>query len=214
VLNPPISDATLTLQADAVLNISSLRVTKQTKSLTRQQAEAVETMKRSYERVGRKVEEVANDVAIAAGDVAAGEAVVLRCGFTLKKKRVLPPRVFDVVNSKPGWTHLRVKAASKYAVYVWRFGITNEHGVMPSDFMPIMVTTVCELIVKYPFSGKIMGYQVACVLPKPRSSKTAMVHSTLAKNASNSAAYMGNKPLVEAGIDPLQWSDFIYMGCQ
>lgn len=214
VVNPPVSDATLKLQANAIMDIITLRKTKQAKSLTRQQKEEVEVLKRYYGRVGRYVQDIANDVAISAGDAEAGKAVVLRCGFTLKKKRVLPPRNFDVVKSAPGWTHIRVKAAGKYAVYIWRFGITSEKGVMPAEFMPIVVTTVCELIVKHPFSGNFMAYQVACVLPKPRSAHTKKAKSKLGRNASDVASYIGNKPVVEAGIDALQWSDFIYMVCK
>ncbi|MEI6853329.1 MAG: hypothetical protein WCL06_10815 [Bacteroidota bacterium] len=214
VVNPPKSDEDLQLQAGRVEDIKKLRVTDKKMSLTRQEEVEVDTLKTYYEQVGRYVQRIAREVAMATGSVAAGEAVVLRCGFKLKKKRVLPPRTFEVVDSDVGWTHLRVKAAGKNAAYVWRFGITHEKGVIPEVFMPVVVTMVCELVVRHPFSGKIIAYQVACILPKKRSSKTKTANSNLAKKAAGVAAYLGNKPVVDFGIDALQWSDLIYRGCR
>jgi hypothetical protein len=214
VTNPPLSDAMLSLQAEKVSSIVSLRQSVQKKDLTRQQEAEVETLKTYYEQVGRYVQMVANKVAKDTGSVAAGEEVVLRCGFKLKKKRILPPRTFEIVNSEPGWTHLRIKAVAKNAAYIWRFGITHEKGVIPEIFMPVMVTMVCEVIVKHSFSGIIMGYQVACVLPKGRSATTGTVYSKFGKNAAALEVYKWNKPVVEAGVDPLQWSELIYGVCK
>lgn len=213
VVNPPVSDTTLQQQADDVLALLKLRVTVRKKSLTAQIAVAMDILKVSYEKVGRYVEMIARHKAMETGSVDAGENVVARCGFTLKKKRQMASRTFTIVSSGSGYTHLRAKAAAKNAVYVWRFGRTSEKGVRPLEFMPIAVTNVCELIVTYPYGGGFMAYQVACVLPKPRSSKTGHAHSTLGKNALKTTGYKGNKPVVEAGTDPLQWSDFLYIGC-
>ena len=214
VVNPPATDATLQQQADAVLALLELRVTHRSKALTLQTETALEKLKESYFNVGRYVYTIANKVARAAGNVEAGEAVVHRCGFKLKKKRALPPRIFEVVASGVGWTHLRTKAAGKYAAYIWRYGITHEKGVIPTEFMPIAVNMVCELILTHSFSGKIVACQVACVLPKPRSAKTNKAQSKQAKNALEAASFKGNKPAVEFGMDALQWSDFIYFSCR
>lgn len=211
IVNPSISDADLYQLADDILSIISLRKNHQSKSITRQQNDALNHLKNSYTYLGRDVQIAANKVAEATGSVAAGEAVVVRCGFTLKKKRQMSPRTFEVVSSGDGWIHFRVKSAAKNATYIWRFGLSNQRGVMPTEFMPIMVTMVCELIITHSFTGYFMACQVACVLPKPRSSRSRTARGKLAKNAL--AAYIGNKPVVEAGIDSLQWSGFVYTMC-
>lgn len=214
VVNPPYSDAAIRLQADKVSMIHSLRITDKRMSLTRKEEQEVETLRLYYDSIGRNVQDKANEVAKDNGSIAAGEAVVLRCGFKLKKKRLLPPRMYEIVNSGPGWIHFRVKSAGKYAAYIWRFGFTNKKGVIPEEFMPVMVTMSCELIITHSFIGKILGAQVACVIPNKRSARTKIAKNTLSEQYESTATFRGNKPVVEAGMDAMQWSDFIYQGLQ
>ena len=211
VINPSVTDVVMHGQADDLLDCHDQRGTDKSPSKTREERVLKNILIRSITDVGLDVEKAANKVAIAQGDVAAGEAVVLRCGYKLKKKGTKPPREFEVVASGPGWVHLRVKAVGSRAGYLWRFGITTEIGKTPTEFMPILFTLECEIIITNLKRGVIMGYQMASILPV-KQVPTTSPNPDVAKDASLGGSAKGNKPSYPAGTDPYNWTDFLYDG--
>ncbi len=212
VVNPPVTDVEITAQAEDLSKCHAKRQTDQSESLTREENELASKVRRSYSRVGRYVEDIANEVAIEAGDVNVGEAVVLRCGFKLKKKPDLHPRGFEVVKQGKGFTHLRVKAVGKKAGYAWRYGITNEAGQVPEQMLPILFTLECEVIVNGQKSGAMYAFQFASILPVSHTNKTKAALTANTKDSTLTTATKTKKATFTAGADPLSWSDFIYVG--
>ncbi len=213
VTNPSVTDLVLHGQADDLLDCHDQRGTNKSPSLTRQETVLKNILIRSVTDVGLDVEKAANKVAIAQGDVAAGEAVVLRCGYKLKKKGTKPPREFEVVGSGPGWVHIRVKSVGSRAGYVWRFGITTEIGKVPTIFMPMLFTLECEVIITNIPRGAILGYQMASIVPVNLTAKSSP-NPDVSKIPPLGAPSKGKKPTFTANVDPLHWSDFIYDVCK
>jgi len=158
------------------------------------------------------VQDVANKVAISNGSVSKGEAVVERCGFKLKKKGEKPSRAFEVVESGPGWIHLRVKSVGIKAGYLWRFGITSEKNKAPGVFLPILFTLECDIIITNLTSGVLYGYQVASILPVSRTPETDPALTTVTKKSSVMLSTKSKKASFTVGVDPYNWSDIMYVG--
>lgn len=213
VTNPSVTDVVMHGQADDMLDCHNLRATDKSLELTRNETVLRNILERSITDVGGDVVKIANKVAIAHGDVAAGEAVVVRCGYKLKKRAVLPPREFEVVASGPGWVHLRVKSVSTRAGYVWRFGITSAIGKIPTVFMPLLFTLECEVIITNIPRGSILGYQMASIISVNLAAKTSP-NPDVSKIPPLGAPSKGKKPTFTADVDPLLWSDFIYDVCK
>lgn len=192
-------------QADIVQVIHDQRVTDKAPALTRQEEVEVAILQEMYKRDAQYVEDKANDVAKAAGSVAAGEAVVLRCGFKLKQATQQHQRSFEIVASGPGWMHYRVKSVGNRAGYAWRVGITTAKGVMPTNFLPVYYTLECEMVLTNMTTGSIFAAQYASILPASQSQATP-------GSQSDSISTSTNKPTFSVGSDPLIWSDFIYEG--
>jgi hypothetical protein len=214
VTNPPVTDAVLKTEADDVVAIIQKRVTDQSASLTKAQGELASKVRWSYTKVGQYVGQVANDVARAQGNVEAGEKVVLRCGFKLKKKGVLPPRDFEVVDSGVSWIHIRVKSLGKKAGYLWRFGKTTKKGIMPVAPLTTFFTMECEIIIDNLESADVMGFQSATILPVGLGSKKSTKKGLVQEDASKTPSMGSKKPTLSADSDPYNWSDFIYHVCE
>lgn len=207
VTAPPFTDVQLKAQADTTQGIHEQRITNKSPDLTRQEEVEVEKLEEMYKRDAQYVEDKANDVAKASGSVAAGEAVVLRCGFKLKQESHKAPREFEIIASGPGWMHIRVKSVGKRGGYVWRIGVTNTKGVIPTTFLPLFFTLECEMVITNLNSGSMYGIQFATILPASQSEATPGTQS-------DSISTSSSKPTFSAGADPLIWSDFIYEGCK
>jgi hypothetical protein len=183
--NPPRTDVLLKADALALLNVHSSRAIVKDKSATQIENELSGKIKRWYTKCARYVEQVANDVAILNGDISYGLAVVYRTGFKLKRKAIMPPREFEVIDSGPGWVKLRCKSIAKKAGYIWRYGITPTKGTLPTAFSKDKTTLECIVTISNLQSGKIYGFAVAGVLPE--------------KN-----------PSISDGEEPNNFGDFIY----
>jgi hypothetical protein len=210
VVDPPFTDAQLQTQAGDLADTHSKRQTNQSKSLTRQEEEQAETLKTSVSWVGRYVQQIANKVAKDTGSVPMGEAVVERCGFKLKKKAEKAPRGFEVVDSGPGWTRLRAKSVGKRGGYLWRFGKTTQKGVMPSGPLTTFFTLECDVIIYGEESGAIMGYQMASILPIGQKNTSGSSVSGSTEDSSMVLSAKAKKAAITIGIDPYNWTDFIY----
>jgi hypothetical protein len=208
VTDPPETDTEIHTQSDKVKAIHDQRVTDKSPDLTRAEQVEMRKLRIKYKKTGVYIEGIANDVAIAAGDVKAGEAVVLRCGYTLKGKGSQPPREFEVTDSGPGWLKMRVKSAGDGATYLWRGGFTQDKDHPPTEFFSIYVTHECQVMIKNTKSGQIVAFQFAIVLPvRPKRTKKADPNQDKKPQSSNIAAF-------SIGVDPYNWSDFIYLGCK
>lgn len=199
VVTPPSTDTELQTQAGKVMDIHEKRFTDKSITLTKDEKVQRLILETMFTNVAGYVQQISRKVATAAGDVAAGEAVVVRCGFKLKKKGSLPPREFDIVDSGQGWFHLRMKAVAARAGYVWRIGVTSKKGVPPETFLPNKFTLECEVIITGTEFGLIYGMQAASILPVKQNPPD-----------SESSPVKANKPSFPADSDGLTWSDFIY----
>ncbi|MEI6852571.1 MAG: hypothetical protein WCL06_06990 [Bacteroidota bacterium] len=205
VTDPPHTDTELGVQADKVLAIQAQRVTDKSPALTRQQKLQYDTMVLMYTDVGLYVQQIARKVAVAAGDIAAGEAVVLRCGFKLKAAPSVHPRGFEVVDSGPNWLHLRVKSAGRYSSCAWRIGIAQVKGTLPATFFPTVYTMECEVILTNIKSGILIAAQVATIVPASHGITMDDANPTRRKKQVPSFA-------VGEGIENLNWSNAIFVG--
>ena len=212
--NPPVTDVVLGQQSDALIATHNLRKTNKSASLTSQEEQQRNILERSYKKVGLYVQGVANDVAVIKGDVAAGEAVAQRTGFMLKKKGTPHPRAFEVVESGPGWFHLRVKAIGKRAGYGWRYGVTSAKNIPPAEFRPVIFTLECEVVINNLKSGSIYGLQEACILPVSHKSSTNPAITATSKTATPTASTKAHKATFSDGQEPMQFGDFIYEVCK
>jgi hypothetical protein len=214
VTNPPYTDAQLKTMADDTMAVHIQRATNQSKSLTKQENELCGKVRSAVYAVGVYVETIANKVAETEGSLAAGEEVVVRCGFTLKKKRELTPRGFELVDSGPGWMHFRVKAVAAKAGYLWRFGRTPKKGVMPEGPLTTFFTLECEIIINNLEGGDYIACQMASILPVGLGSKKSTQMNQLKEDASKTPSMGSKKPTLSANSDPYNWSDFIYHHCE
>jgi hypothetical protein len=206
VVDPPHTDAEIATQADKVLAVQSLRVTDKSLSLTRQQKTLYATLVMMYTDVGLYVQQIARKVAVEAGNIAAGEAVVVRCGFKLKAAPAIHPREFELVDSGPGWVHLRVKSPGKISACAWKIGITQAKGTLPDKFFPQVDTMECEVIFTNLRSGLLYAAEVATILPASHGIISDDNPPTKKKRQVPSFA-------IGEGIENLNWSDPIYFGC-
>jgi len=206
VVDPPHTDSEIGTQADKVLAVQSQRVTDKSLSLTRLQKTLYATLVLMYTDVGLYVQQIARKVAVAAGNIAAGEAVVLRCGFKLKAAPAVHPREFELVASGPGWLHLRVKSPGKFSACAWRIGITQAKGKAPDTYFPQVDTMECEVIFTNIKSGSLIAAQVAPILPASHGIVSDDTKPTKKKRQVPSFA-------IGEGIENLNWSDPIYFGC-
>lgn len=214
VTDPPVTDTVLHQQANDALAVQQKRQIDHSPSLTAQANELTEKVRYSYFKVAGYVQDVANDVVISTGSYDAGLNVVLRCGYKLKSKGEKHPRGFEVVASGPNWIHIRVKAVAKRAGYMWRLGITDEKGVKPTVFLPIIFTLECEVVILNLTSGEIYGIQYASILPVAQTKNSDPSQTIASKAATVTVSTKANKATVTMSDDPYQWSDFIYEGCK
>ena len=206
VTDPPHTDAEIATQADKVLAVQSQRVTDKSLALTRLQKTLYATLVMMYTDVGLYVQQIARKVAVDQGNIAAGEAVVVRCGFKLKATPAVHPREFELVDSGPGWLHLRVKSPGVFSACAWRVGIAQAKGKLPDTFFPIVVTMECEVILTNISSGLLIAAQVAPILPASHGITSDDSKPTKKKKQVPSFAIGEN-------IENLNWSDPIFVGC-
>ncbi len=212
VTSPPVEDTVLHGQANDALAVEQKRQIDQSKALTTLGNELASKVRVSYFKVAGYVQDVANDVVISTGSWDAGVHVVQRCGYRMKTKSEPHPRGFEVVDSGPGWVHLRVKSVNYRAGYLWRMGSTPEKDVKPTSFLPILFTLQCEVVVLGLKSGTMYGFQSASIVPVAQTKKSDPSKSISAKAATTSVATKANKATYTMSEDPYQWSEFIYQG--
>lgn len=164
VTNPPVDDTTFKTGSTTLANVHAQRQTDKSEALSRLEGELTAKLKLQYEETGRYVQMIANRVAIAHGNVEAGEAVVVRCGYNLKKKKSTHSREFEIIASGPGWVTLRVKSGGRGTAYCWRYGKTPTKGNPPTVFSPIIVTTRCTVTITNLANGSMYAFQFAKVL--------------------------------------------------
>lgn len=187
---PPVGDAALHGEANTLQTIHGKRQTNPPTATADDEDIQRRKVARAYARDARYVEEVANDVAEAAADVAAGEIVVTRLGFKLKKAASINARSFEVYADGIGWLHVHAPAADKTAAYVWQYGITPTKGTPPEiDGGRGVVNLEADLKITNLESGKIYGIRYAFVKRKQKRT-----HSD--------------------GEEPLTFSDWIYFVVQ
>jgi hypothetical protein len=212
VVAPPVTDTVLHGEADDALAVQVQRQTNQSKSLTAQGNVLAGKVRVSYADNAAYVETIANKVVRNTGSYDAGVNVVERCGYMIKDKSEPHPRGFEVVESGPGWVHLRVKSVGKRAGYMWRCGITPEKDVKPSSFLPILFTLQSEVVIMGLRSGNMYGFQSASIVPVAQTKNSDPSQSISAKKATTSVATKANKTTFTITEDPYQWSEFIYQG--
>jgi hypothetical protein len=212
VTDPPVTDKVLHGEANDALAVQVKRQTDQSKSLTALGNVLAGKVRVSYAEDAAYVEMIANKVVRTTGSYDAGVNVVERCGYMIKDKSEPHPRGFEVVDSGPGWIHLRVKSVGKRAGYLWRCGITPEKDVKPTSFLPILFTLQCEVVIMGLKSGSMYGFQSASIVPVAQTKNSDPSKSISAKKATTSVATKANKTTITITEDPYQWSEFIYQG--
>jgi hypothetical protein len=211
---PPVTDTVLKQKATALLATNSLRQTDRSQATTDLEIQQKNDLIRQLDKDASYVEGVANDVAVAKGDVAAGEAVVTRIGFQLKKRGVAKPRDFEQVKSDPGTIHLHVKKAKPgIEGHLWRYGGTTAKDTPPpATALKLRVTVESDIILGDLTSGSIIAAQHASVVGVSHTKKTGAATSFTSKAASSVATNKAKHPVFsDKQTDPYNWTGFIYV---
>jgi hypothetical protein len=166
---PDYDDTALHGAADDLQDVHSERQTDPPTASSDDENTERRKVARMYELDALYVQKIANNVAIAAGDVEAGEAVVHRIGFKLKKSASAHARGFEVYDSGVQWAKVRTKAVAATAAYAWRYGMTAAKGTPPEiDGTRVVVNLEASLEITNLESGKIYGIQYETVRRKER----------------------------------------------
>jgi hypothetical protein len=193
---------------ETMYNNSKLIPPTATSSQVSQQRNIVET---SYKKIGLYVQGAANDAAIAAGDVAAGEAVVRRCGFKLKKQSIKLPRNFRVIPLGAGSVEISTKAVGDRAGYIRQYGTTTAKGVPPPVVSEPVFSLEADIHIDGLKSGCIYGFREASILPVKRSKKTPSAVSATQRSATPTLTTKAHKATFSDGASHYIWSDWIYV---
>jgi len=214
VTNMPVSDTDFHKQANDSLDVQVQRQTDQSKSLTAKGNELCSKVRTSYFQNSGRIQDLANNLVATTGSYDAGVALVLRCGYLLKTKSEVHPRGFEIIDSGPGWVHLRVKAVGNRAGYIFRLGITTEKGVIPTTFLTILFSLQCEVVIMGLKSGSMYGFQFASILPVAQTKNSDPSQTASSKTATTTMSTKANKTVYVMTNEIYQWSDFIYQGVQ
>ncbi|MBI3500168.1 MAG: hypothetical protein HY063_00075 [Bacteroidetes bacterium] len=213
---PPVSDGTLQAKATSLLTDYGTWLKTKDPALEKQIKRKRNDLILQLDKDADYLQGVARDVAVAAGDVTAGEAVVIRIGFTLKKKSPSHPRDFEFLKAEKGSFHVRVKSASKgRSTYVYEYGITTDEDVMPAKWEKPVSLPVTELIVSGLKAGTIIGVRYTVVLPPSHTKKTAAkMSATTDKNATILTTNKAKKVTVTHGTELYNFSEILYIAIQ
>ncbi|MBI3502674.1 MAG: hypothetical protein HY063_12860 [Bacteroidetes bacterium] len=207
---PTIALATITTQTTALRNTLKLIASGNTsKTITAQAATQANALMLSLGTNGHYVEDTANT--IAAGDLKKAEGIITSSGYKLKKKATPHPRDFEVVETGPGFVHLRAKKAKKGAEgHIWRYGITTAKGTPPTTVI-VRFTLGADIIISDLASNTVVGAQHASILPVAHTKKTDPSSTQTSKTATQVALSKTRHPMYSNMVaDPYQWTDFIY----
>jgi len=208
--NPPVAlVATMNPQIAALRStLRQISSGNTSKALTRLEEQQANALMQSLATNGHYVEDTANT--LAAGDLSKAEQIIASSGYRLKKKGIAHPRSFEVVESGPGWVHLRVKAVGKRAGYAWRYGITTAKGTLPTTWSKVIFTLETEVVITNLKSATIYGFQEASILPVAHTSKTNIAPTASSKTVTPAATTKAHKATFSDGQEPLQFSDIVY----
>jgi hypothetical protein len=210
---PPVALATVSPQITALrTTLRQISSGNTSKALTRLEAQQVNALMQSLTTNGHYVEDTANT--IAAGDLSKAEQIIASSGYKLKKKGVAHPRSFEVVESGPGWVHLRVKAVGKRAGYAWRYGITTTKDSPPAAWSKIIFTLEAEVVITNLKGAAIYCFQEASILPVAHTPKTNVAATAISRTVTPSATTKAHKATFSDGQEPLQFSDIVYYTVQ
>jgi hypothetical protein len=116
---------------------------------------------------------VANVAAVTAGDITAGNAVVTRCGFKLKKKGVRGTKTFKGTSTVAGKIDVSTKAAGPRATYIREYGVTPTKDVPPVTPNPeYLISITADMSITNLKSGNIIAIREAIIVPVPKKKKT------------------------------------------
>jgi hypothetical protein len=187
---PPEDDTALHGLADDLQDVHSARQTNPPTKSADDETVARDLLADAYQVDAQYVQTVARRVAKAGGDVAAGETVVARLGFKLKKDAATNARTFEVYASGVGFVKIHAPAAAKLAAYVWEYGTTDAKGTPPKiEGGRGIVNLQSSIEITNLEGGKIYGFRYAFVKQTEKGT-----HSD--------------------GEEPLVFSDFIYFVVQ
>ncbi|MBI3502317.1 MAG: hypothetical protein HY063_11035 [Bacteroidetes bacterium] len=211
---PPVSDGTLQAKATSLLTDYGTWLKTKDPALEKQIKRKRNDLILQLDKDADYLQGVARDVAVAAGDVTAGEAVVIRIGFTLKKRTGGKKPDFGVIASGPNFVQLHSKKAKKgNEGHMWRYGITTAKGTPPPQ--PGLITHFTletDVILHDLPSNTVIGIQHTSVLPVSHTKKTSAKTS---KTATATPLSKAKHPLFShTNPDPYNWTDFIYVVIQ
>jgi hypothetical protein len=127
-----------------------------------------------------------------AGDILIVEQLILTTGYKLKDKVARTPRDFEVVETGPGWAHIRtVKEQKGNKIIHWAYGITTVKGIPPNTLIRHTTDKVNIIITDLP-SGAVIGICFS----------GAELASKIKKWEHPSFSHIA--------AEQLEWSDFIY----
>ncbi len=116
---------------------------------------------------------VANAAAVTAGDITAGNVVVTRCGFRLKKKGVRGPKIFKGTSTIAGEIDLTTKSVGVRATYIRQYGVTPTKDIPPATPNPeYIISLTADASITNLKSGTIIAIREATIVPVPRKKKT------------------------------------------
>lgn len=206
----PVALATISAQTTALrATLQQIAAGDKSPALTAQEAQQANALMLSLASNGHSVEDQAN--ILAAGDLKKAQQIILSTGYKLKKRGTPHPRDFEVVETGPGFVHLRVKKAKKgVEAHLWRYGITTAKGTPPPT-VKLIVSVEVDIIIHDLASNIIIGVQHASVLPAAHTKKTNPASTQTSKSATLVPLSKTRHPMFSAAADELyQWTDFIY----
>jgi hypothetical protein len=207
----PVPLPTVTSQTTALrTTVTQITAGNTSETLTALQTQQANTLMLSLATNGHNVEDIANTVA--AGNLEKAKQLILSSGYNLKKETAPHPRSFEVVESGPGWVHVRDKKASIGAEgNIWRFGITTAKNV-PPNIVSLRFNLEVDIIISDFPSGTILAIQHASVLPVGHKTNTG-TSATISGSHATSLPASAAKHTVFSNIisDPYTWTDFLYV---
>jgi hypothetical protein len=209
---PPVTDAVIHGAASTLTTMYTgykASPPTYTKQQVKQQRNIVITM---FNKLALYIQSVARDAAIAAGDVQAGEAVVTRCGFKIKKPASKPPKFFKVLSKIVGSVDVTTKVVNSRAGYIRVYGTTPTKGTPPATLSEPIFSLETKVHIDNLKSGTIYGFREAIILPVKRNPVNPDAVITTGKTIKETASFKGNKAyFTDGAASHYIWSEWVYV---
>ena len=214
-LTPPFTDTQIQTLAATVQTEIGTRATDPSPKLTAKEQQDVDALTRGIMANKNYLETAANHAA--AGNKVLFDEIVKRIGYAPYKDRSSSTRMFELVESGPGWAHIRVKKLQKGNMgHAWQWSITTAIGVPPAwatgevELNPFpRYTLEADVILNGLKRSGIYAVRYYDVLPASKGNKSSIKKNITKKLTSILPVSKTKHPILVDGDEP-QWSDFIY----